>query len=97
MAMTSVRNLRENLDRLETVLAVQFLMCAQGISLIQPQMHGLHMGVGTVRLLDKIRGTIEFKDADHYMTPDLEKAVHLVQDGELLDVTHQAQAHAAAA
>ncbi|MEV0406919.1 aromatic amino acid ammonia-lyase [Actinoallomurus sp. NPDC050550] len=84
MAMASVRNLQGNLDRLETVLAVQLLMSAQGVDLIAGQMSGLPLGAGTRRLQDAIRHYIRPLGDDRYMTPDLRTATWLVHNGLLL-------------
>jgi histidine ammonia-lyase len=84
--MASVRNLHDNLDRLETVLAVQLLTAAQAIDLITPKMTGLHLGAGTRLLQDEIRRHIAPLTDDRYMTPDLEKATALVRDRTLLPI-----------
>ncbi|RVX42614.1 histidine ammonia-lyase [Nonomuraea polychroma] len=83
MAMASVRHLHENLDRLEIVLAVQYLMAAQGIDLIAPKMTGLPLGAGTRALHEEIRRYIAPLGDDRYLTPDLERAIWLVRNGQL--------------
>lgn len=83
MAMASVRGLHDNLDRLETVLAVQVMMAAQGIDLIADEMAGLPLGSGTAGLHAAVRRHIAPLGDDRYMTPDLEKAIDLVRTGEL--------------
>ncbi|MGI5289054.1 HAL/PAL/TAL family ammonia-lyase [Nonomuraea polychroma] len=83
MAMASVRHLHENLDRLEIVLAVQYLMAAQGIDLIAPKMTGLPLGAGTRALHEEIRRYIAPLGDDRYLTPDLERAIWLVRNGRL--------------
>ncbi|TMR90006.1 HAL/PAL/TAL family ammonia-lyase [Nonomuraea basaltis] len=84
MAMASVRHLHENLDRLEMVLAVQYLMSAQGIDLIAQKMSGLPLGAGTRTLLAEIRQYITPLADDRYMTPDLERAIWLVRNRHLV-------------
>ncbi|MFI6922748.1 histidine ammonia-lyase [Nonomuraea spiralis] len=83
MAMASVRDLHENLDRLETVLAVQYLMAAQGIDLIAAKMAGLPLGTVTRALHAEIRRFITPLGEDRYLTPDLERAISLVRGGAL--------------
>jgi histidine ammonia-lyase len=95
MAMASVRNLHENLDRVETVIAVQLLMSAQGIDLIQAKMHGLQLGSGTKRLHDVIRQSIPALAEDRYMTPEVNKIVELVRDGTLLSAIRDTETIAA--
>jgi histidine ammonia-lyase len=89
MAQASLRNLDENLDRLETVLAVQLLMSAQGIDLIRPQMQGLPLGAGTDRLQAAIRRHIEPLGEDRYLSPDLDEMVSLVRGSELVGVVRR--------
>ncbi|MFI7152580.1 histidine ammonia-lyase [Nonomuraea sp. NPDC050022] len=84
MAMASVRHLHENLDRLEIVLAVQYLMSAQGIDLIAQQMSGLPLGTGTRTLLAELREYITPLGDDRYLTPDLERAIWLVHNQHLV-------------
>ncbi|GAA3579250.1 histidine ammonia-lyase [Nonomuraea rosea] len=95
MAMASVRNLHENLDRLEAVLAVQYLMSAQGIDLIAQKMSGLSLGTVTRSLLTEIRRYVPPLGEDRYLTPDLERAVTLVHDRRLVPVTGGAARRAA--
>ncbi|MEV0231969.1 aromatic amino acid ammonia-lyase [Nonomuraea sp. NPDC050786] len=83
MAMASARHLHENLDRLEVVLAVQYLMAAQGIDLIARQMSGLPLGAVTRNVLTEIRRYVAPLGEDRYQSPDLERAVWLVHNGYL--------------
>ncbi|MEV4250852.1 aromatic amino acid ammonia-lyase [Streptosporangium canum] len=83
MAMASVRHLHENLDRLEMVLSVQYLMAAQGIDLISPEMSGLPLGAITRTLLAEIRRYIAPLGEDRYLTPDVERAIWLVRNRHL--------------
>lgn len=83
MAMASVRHLHENLDRLEIVLAVQYLMSAQGIDLIAQKMSALPLGAVTRTLQAEIRRYIAPLGEDRYLTPDLERAIWLVRDRHL--------------
>ncbi|MEU6719170.1 aromatic amino acid ammonia-lyase [Nonomuraea sp. NPDC046802] len=92
MAMASVRHLWENLDRLETVLAVQYLMSAQGIDLITKQMSGLSLATATRGLLTEIRRHVPTLADDRYMTPDLERAVWLIHNRRLVPPTTTAAA-----
>ncbi|SEF92428.1 histidine ammonia-lyase [Nonomuraea solani] len=83
MAMASVRHLHENLDRLEIVLAVQYLMAAQGVDLITRKMAGLSLGTATRTLHAEIRRYVTPLGEDRYLTPDLERAIWLVRNGRL--------------
>jgi histidine ammonia-lyase len=83
MAMASVRNLDDNLGRAETVLAVQFLLAAQGIDLARPEMGSLRMAKGTDVLHHRFRERVAVLGGDRWMTPDVEKANALVSRGAL--------------
>ncbi|MHC0428874.1 HAL/PAL/TAL family ammonia-lyase [Streptomyces sp. O3] len=83
MAMASARNLHENLDRFETVLAVQLMMAAQGIDLIKPDMHGMSLGGGTAALHERIRRSVKPLKDDRWMSPDLERMTALIQERAL--------------
>jgi histidine ammonia-lyase len=88
MAMASVRNLHDNLDRFETVLAVLLMMDAQGIDLIGKEMHGLSLGTGTAALHHRIRQTVAPLKDDRWMTPDVEKMTELVRSRALQTVVN---------
>ncbi|CAM3701016.1 histidine ammonia-lyase [Kibdelosporangium persicum] len=94
MAMASVRGLHDNLDRLETVLAVHVMMAAQGIDLIKDKMTGLPLGTGTSRVHAAVRRHVPALGDDRYMTPDVEKSIALVRSSELSRVVHAATAPA---
>lgn len=83
MAMASVRDLDDNLDRVETVLAVQFLLAAQGVDLARPLMGGLPMAKATTELQQRFRPHVAVLGDDCWMTPDVETANRLVSRGEL--------------
>lgn len=91
MAMASVRDLHENLDRMETVLAVQMLMSAQGIDLIRARMHGFPLGSGTSVIRQEIRRHIAPLGDDRWMSPDLNEMIQLVRGQALLDTVHGAE------
>ncbi|MFI7419903.1 histidine ammonia-lyase [Nonomuraea sp. NPDC049684] len=83
MAMASARDLHANLDRLEIVLAVQYLLAAQGIDLIAAKMAGLPLGTATRALHDELRRYVAPLGDDRYLTPDLERTIALVHAGGL--------------
>ncbi|WP_229865568.1 HAL/PAL/TAL family ammonia-lyase [Streptomyces naganishii] len=91
MAMASVRDLHDNLDRMDTVLAVQMLMSAQGIDLIRARMNGLPLGSGTTVIRREIRRHIPPLGDDRWMSPDLEEMIRLVKGHALLDTVHGAE------
>lgn len=94
MAMASARGLHENLDRMDTVLAVQMLMSAQGIDLIRARMHGLPLGCGTSVIQREIRRHIPPLGDDRWMSPDLNEMIRLVKGDALLATVHGAEPEA---
>lgn len=74
----------DNLGRAETVLAVQFLLAAQGIDLARPLMGDLPMAKATTELHHRFRQHVPVLGEDRWMTPDVETTVGLVARGELL-------------
>ncbi|UGQ13393.1 aromatic amino acid ammonia-lyase [Yinghuangia sp. ASG 101] len=83
MAMASVRNLDENLRRAEVVLAVQFLLAAQGIDLARPTMGELPLAKATDDLHRRFRERVAVLGDDRWMTPDVDTAVAMVRGGAL--------------
>ncbi|MCM6775648.1 aromatic amino acid ammonia-lyase [Nocardia sp. CDC159] len=90
MAMASLRNLADNLDRLDTVLGVQIMMAAQAVDLARPRMPGLAMGSGTEAVQAIVRQRIEPLTDDRYLSPDVEAATALVRDGALSRIADEA-------
>ncbi|MGW0738282.1 aromatic amino acid lyase, partial [Streptomyces sp. NPDC002851] len=92
MAMASMRNLSANLDRLDTVLAVQLIMGAQGIDLMQKKMTGFPLGSGTRAIHAAVRQHIPPLVDDRHMSPDVEEATDLVHGHALADTVESAVA-----
>ncbi|GAA4623592.1 histidine ammonia-lyase [Actinoallomurus vinaceus] len=91
MAMASVRHTDANVDRLATILAVQYLMTTQGIDLIRDKMAGLPLGQGTQALHDAVRRRVPKLIDDRWMSPDLQAATDMVNNGELRDAVRHAE------
>ncbi|MEU7769587.1 aromatic amino acid ammonia-lyase [Nocardia sp. NPDC049190] len=81
MAMASIRDLADNLDRLDTVLGVQIMMGAQGIDLMRTKLPGLQLGADTEAVHAIVRQSIESLTDDRYLTPDVEAATTLIHEG----------------
>ncbi|WP_406386145.1 histidine ammonia-lyase [Streptomyces sp. NBC_01618] len=92
MAMASMRNLTENLDRLDTVLGVQLVMGAQGLDLMRQKMAGLPVGSGTQAIHAVVRQHIPALGDDRHMSPDVEKATSLVHGQTISDTVDTALA-----
>ncbi|TCP42621.1 histidine ammonia-lyase [Tamaricihabitans halophyticus] len=85
MAMTSVRNLTANLDRLQTIIGIQLILGAQGMDLIKSKMGELEPGKGSAAVLRLVRERISPVSDDRYLTPDVDKATELAGDRRLSD------------
>ncbi|MFI6587426.1 histidine ammonia-lyase [Embleya sp. NPDC050493] len=83
MAMASVRNLDDNLSRAEIVLAVQFLLAAQGIDLARPTMGDLPLAKATDTLHHRLRERVPALGDDRWLTPDVDAAIDMVTHGAL--------------
>lgn len=74
------------LRNLEHVVAVEILLAAQAISLVEPVAKGYALGRGTQAAMAALRAMVSPSlDGDRYYARDLEAAVGLVRSGQLLD------------
>ncbi|MFI9404957.1 histidine ammonia-lyase [Nocardia sp. NPDC052316] len=80
MAMASMRNLADNLDRLDIVLGVQILMGAQAVDLMRDRMGELRLGSGTEAVHAVVRQRIPMLHDDRYLSPDVDAAIALVRE-----------------
>ena len=88
MGMTSARHARAVVENAEVVLALEALGAAQALDLRAP----LEAGPATRAVHDVIRERVPFVEHDREFGPDIEVAVALVRDGELIaaarDIVH---------
>jgi histidine ammonia-lyase len=79
MGWSAGRKLRQILENLGRILAVEALCAAQALELRTP----LQPGPATSAVLRRIRHDVPFVKRDRFMGPDLKAAEELVQNGEL--------------
>ena len=66
-------------DGLQRVLAIELMTAARGI-----QMRGEAPSPVSARVIERLRADVPGAGPDRYLAPDIEAAVQLVMDGELL-------------
>lgn len=84
MGNSSLYDLLLNVQRADTVLAAEFLLAAQAIALIAPDMKDLPLGDGTQEMLDLIRSRVLPPGDDRFFRADLDAVRDLVHGGSLL-------------
>lgn len=90
MAMASIYNLRSNIGRFDTLLAILLLLSAQGIYLLAGPLAGLAMGQGSTQIYNQVRTFISPLDEDRALVTDVEIATHLVSTGTIARVSADA-------
>ncbi len=80
MGWSAARKLRRSVDGLTRVLAIEVLTAARALDLRAP----LKPAAGTGAALVAIRERVEGVGPDRWLAPEIESAVQLVVDGELL-------------
>lgn len=85
MSPSSIRNLRENQDHLDTLLAIHYIMSAQGVDQVRRTIAARHdgaplprLGAGTARIHTVVRGKVGELHDDRNLTADLHKMTGLV-------------------
>ena len=79
MGMGSALKLKQVLDNLEYILAIELLCAAQGIEFHRP----LQPGIGNRRAMKLIRRLVPPLEDDRMLAPDIEKVRNLVAGGTL--------------
>ena len=85
MSLFSVRKLDDIVTRLQTIVAIELLCAAQGITMTQARLGYPRLGDGTQAALRVIRESIPELDGDRYLYDDVLKAVELVKSGKLVE------------
>lgn len=74
------------LRNLEHIVAIEILLAAQALSLVEPFVKGRPLGRGTQAAMAAMRAVVPPSlDGDRYFARDIEAAVRMVQSGRLLD------------
>ncbi|MBU1587398.1 MAG: histidine ammonia-lyase [Actinobacteria bacterium] len=79
MGWSAARKLRRSIDGLQRVLAIELMTAARGI-----EMRGETPAPVSARVIERLRREVPGVGPDRYLAPDIEAAVHLVMNGELL-------------
>ena len=79
MGWSAARKLRRSIDGLQRVLAIELMTAARGI-----EMRGEVAAPVSARVIERLRADVPGAGPDRYLAPDIEAAVQLVMNGELL-------------
>jgi len=79
MGWSAARKLRRSIDGLQRVLAIELLTAARGI-----EMRGGAPAPVSAAVIARLRREVPGAGPDRYLAPDIEAAVQLVMNGELL-------------
>lgn len=77
MGMHAALHALEVLENVERIVAIEYLIAAQGLDLRE----GFQPGEGTAAARDALREHVPFLDRDRVLSDDIEKAAELVRDG----------------
>ena len=88
MAMAAVNGLRSNSCRFDQLLAVLFVISAQGIHLLEERMRGLSLGAGSARLYDQVRAQARPLGEDRVLMPEVDRLTESIGRGEFSVVVH---------
>ena len=80
MGWSAARKLRQAIDGLTRVLAIEILTAARGIDLRSP----LNPAPATVAVIAEIRAHVEGPGTDRYLAPEIESVVRLARTGALI-------------
>jgi histidine ammonia-lyase len=88
MSTNAARHTREIIWNTTRILAIELLAAAQGIDLRLKNLgRGVEMlGKGTRAVHARIRQSIPFLDRDRVLAKDIERAVELIQKGDILNL-----------
>ncbi|MBE2199989.1 MAG: histidine ammonia-lyase [Anaerolinea sp.] len=90
MGATAVRQAAQILDHVETIVAIELLLAAQGIDLRRQEMgDGVSLGMGTAVAYDLIRQQVPFLQQDAPLAPLIEQVRQLVAGGIIKEAVEQ--------
>jgi histidine ammonia-lyase len=83
MGATSVRQVAQILDHVETIVAIELLAAAQGVDFRREVMGVEKLGAGTAAAYALIRAQIPFLETDTTLAPLIEQVRQLVANGTI--------------
>jgi histidine ammonia-lyase len=86
MGWSAARKLRRSIDALQRVLAIELLTAARAVELRAPLQPAAGTGAVVATLREQVRGP----GADRFLSPEIDTAVAMVGDGELLEAAESA-------
>jgi histidine ammonia-lyase len=86
MGWSSARKLRQAVEGLARVLAIEIVTAARGVELRAP----LTPAAGTGAAIERLRNLVPGPGPDRFLAPELDAATTLVRDGSLIDAAHAA-------
>ncbi|MCV2394366.1 histidine ammonia-lyase [Actinotalea sp. M2MS4P-6] len=96
MGWSAGLKLRRALDGLRDVVAIEILTAARAFDLRERTEPDAHPSPAARAVRDLLRTRVPGPGPDRYLSPDIEAAVALLRDGELLDVARTALAESGA-
>jgi len=92
MGATAVRQVAQILDHVETIVAIELLLAAQGVDFRKRALGVDQLGKGTAAAYDLIRQQVPFVQNDTILYPYMEQVRRLVADGTIKQATEAASA-----
>jgi histidine ammonia-lyase len=90
MGATAVRQVAQILDHVETIVAIELLLAAQGVDFRKRALGVDQLGQGTAAAYDLIRQQVPFVQNDTILYPYMEQVRQLVADGTIKRATEAA-------
>lgn len=85
MATFAARRLQDMNENTTGILAIEWLAACQGLDFLAPLQSSARLELARSAL----REQVPFYDKDRYFAPDIEKAMHLINEGALLSLLHE--------
>lgn len=76
------------LPLLHKVLAIELLMCAQGMDIVKTRLPKFSFGIGTQAVLTELRKTVPLMTENRFVSPDMIEVERLIQKKILLDAAN---------
>ncbi|EQD78034.1 histidine ammonia-lyase [mine drainage metagenome] len=81
MATFAARKLHDIADNVAAILSIELLAATQGVELRAP----FSTSPQLILVVEKIRSLVAHYDIDHYLSPDIQEIIDLVNSGSLAE------------